>query len=75
MTRIEWAVEQSRGISIPCPSYDEAFIHVQEWVPAAEELRQAGAAILQPDGTFYALVDGKVAHIDEDGNVIDAPQA
>lgn len=49
MTRIEWAVEQSRGISIPCPSYDEAFIHVQEWVPAAEELRQAGAAILQPD--------------------------
>jgi hypothetical protein len=48
---------------VPCPNAEEASIQIQPWVPTVEELRQAGAAIMQPDGSHYSLRNGEVVHV------------
>lgn len=56
--------------SIPCPDVTGATVEVLPWIPTVAELRQAGAAIMQPDGTFYSLRDGEVVHLSADREVI-----
>lgn len=57
-------------VPIPCPDFEEVGLQIQPWIPTAEELRQAGASIMQPDGSYYSLRDGEVVHVAEDGAVI-----
>lgn len=57
--------------SVPCPGFEEtAGFELLPWVPTVDELRQAGCAIAQPDGTFYSLRDGAVTHLASDGTVL-----
>lgn len=50
---------------VPCSDFqDEVFLSVEEWVPTLAEVRQAGAAIMQPDGSYYVEKDGRVVKVD-----------
>jgi 4-hydroxyphenylpyruvate dioxygenase-like putative hemolysin len=57
--------------SVPCPGFENVAIEIQPWIPTVDELRQAGASIMQPDGTYYSLRNGKVVHVSQTGEVID----
>ncbi len=67
----DWADDDS-GVKpcapIPCPSFTEARLDVLPWVPTVDELRLAGAAIGQPDGSYYLLRDGVRVHVNQGGS-------
>lgn len=59
------AAALTKGCSqpIPCPAWEEVNLQIQPWVPTLADLRQAGAAIMQPDGSYYVERDGQVVRM------------
>lgn len=48
---------------IGCQPVEDLTLTHQPWLPTLAELRQAGAAIMQPDGSYYIEQDGQVVHV------------
>jgi len=56
---------------VSCTPFVEVPLETLPWIPTVEELRQAGAAVMTDDGTFYVLRNEQVIHINFDGSEVE----